>query len=54
MTGCLVYFVLTLFAACKGWQCWSNSCGFSLMGMLSVSIKDIYIYLLNLAKASEH
>lgn len=38
MTGCLIYFVLTLFAACKGWQCWFNSCGFSLMGMLSGSV----------------
>ncbi|XP_048438170.1 uncharacterized protein LOC125476332 isoform X3 [Pyrus x bretschneideri] len=32
--GCLIYFVLTLFAACKGWQCWSNSCGFTLMVFL--------------------
>lgn len=34
VAGYFVYFVLTLVAACKGWTCWSQSCGFIVMGMI--------------------
>lgn len=34
MPGYFLYFVLILLAACKGWLCWSSSCGFTVMGML--------------------
>ncbi|CAB4306805.1 unnamed protein product [Prunus armeniaca] len=45
--GCLVYFVLTLFAACKGWQCWSNSCGFSLMALPKILFFAAFLLLLS-------
>lgn len=33
ISGYLIYLALTLVAACKGWTCWSHSCGFVFMGM---------------------
>ncbi|KAB2637218.1 tobamovirus multiplication protein 1-like [Pyrus ussuriensis x Pyrus communis] len=45
--GCLIYFVLTLFAACKGWQCWSNSCGFSLMALPQILFFAAFLLLLS-------
>nr|XP_028966091.1 tobamovirus multiplication protein 1-like isoform X2 [Malus domestica] len=45
--GCLIYFVLTLFAACKGWQCWSNSCGFSLMALPEILFFAAFLLLLS-------
>ncbi|KAM1138604.1 hypothetical protein COP1_036517 [Malus domestica] len=45
--GCLIYFVLTLFAACKGWQCWSNSCGFTLMALPEILFFAVFLLLLS-------
>lgn len=32
LSGYFLYFVLNVVAACKGWICWSYSCGFVIMG----------------------
>jgi len=32
ISGYVIYLALTLVAACKGWTCWSHSCGFVFMG----------------------
>ncbi|XP_062012776.1 tobamovirus multiplication protein 1-like isoform X3 [Rosa rugosa] len=45
--GCLIYLVLTLFAACKGWKCWSNSCGFSLMALPKILFFAAFLLLLS-------
>ncbi|XP_050370375.1 tobamovirus multiplication protein 1-like [Argentina anserina] len=45
--GCLIYLVLTLFAACKRWKCWSNSCGFSLMALPKILFFAAFLLLLS-------
>ncbi|KAL6567313.1 hypothetical protein OROGR_000981 [Orobanche gracilis] len=45
--GYFIYFVLTLVAACKGWICWSNSCGFIVMALPKILFVAAFLLLLS-------
>ncbi|KAA8514955.1 hypothetical protein F0562_018258 [Nyssa sinensis] len=45
--GYFVYFVLTLVAACKGWPCWSHSCGFIVMACPNILFLAAFLLLLS-------
>ncbi|KAH6826212.1 hypothetical protein C2S53_001649 [Perilla frutescens var. hirtella] len=45
--GYLLYFVLTLVAACKGWTCWSQSCGFVVMAFPKILFVAAFLLLLS-------
>ncbi|XP_057470807.1 tobamovirus multiplication protein 1-like isoform X6 [Actinidia eriantha] len=45
--GYLVYFVLTLIAACKDWACWSHSCGFIVMACPKILFIAAFLLLLS-------
>ncbi|PSR98680.1 Tobamovirus multiplication protein like [Actinidia chinensis var. chinensis] len=45
--GYLVYFVLTLIAACKDWACWSHSCGFIVMACPKILFLAAFLLLLS-------
>ncbi|XP_065627917.1 tobamovirus multiplication protein 1 isoform X2 [Quercus suber] len=45
--GYFIYFVLTLIATCKGWPCWSNSCGFILMAFPKILFFAAFLLLLS-------
>ncbi|XP_034698683.1 uncharacterized protein LOC117924209 [Vitis riparia] len=45
--GYFLYFVLTLVATCKGWLCWSNSCGFVLMACPKILLLAAFLLLLS-------
>ncbi|KAJ7968898.1 tobamovirus multiplication protein 1 [Quillaja saponaria] len=45
--GYVIYFVLTLVAACKGWACWSHSCGFILMAFPKILFFAAFLLLLS-------
>ncbi|PSS02945.1 Tobamovirus multiplication protein [Actinidia chinensis var. chinensis] len=45
--GYFVYFVLTLVAACKGWLCWSHSCGFIFMASPEILFLAAFLLLLS-------
>ncbi|KAK8692515.1 hypothetical protein V6N13_075974 [Hibiscus sabdariffa] len=46
-TGYFVYFVSTLFAACRGWLCWSFSCGFIAMVLPRILFFSTFLLLLS-------
>ncbi|XVF40170.1 hypothetical protein PTKIN_Ptkin01aG0090100 [Pterospermum kingtungense] len=46
-TGYFVYFVLTLIAACRGWLCWSYSCGFVAMAFPRILFFATFLLLLS-------
>ncbi|KAL4282380.1 hypothetical protein GQ457_03G035700 [Hibiscus cannabinus] len=46
-TGYFVYFVSTLFAACRGWLCWSFSCGFIAMALPRILFFSTFLLLLS-------
>ncbi|KAL2467382.1 tobamovirus multiplication 1 [Abeliophyllum distichum] len=45
--GYVLYFVLTLFAACKDWLCWSYSCGFISMAFPKILFVAAFLLLLS-------
>ncbi|KAL0321351.1 UNVERIFIED_CONTAM: hypothetical protein Sradi_5396600 [Sesamum radiatum] len=45
--GYFLYFVLTLIAACKGWVCWSHSCGFIVMAFPKILFVAAFLLLLS-------
>ncbi|KAI3466808.1 hypothetical protein Pfo_023471 [Paulownia fortunei] len=45
--GYFLYFVLTLVAACKGWTCWSHSCGFIVMAFPKILFVAAFLLLLS-------
>ncbi|XP_015876884.2 tobamovirus multiplication protein 1 isoform X1 [Ziziphus jujuba] len=45
--GYLFYFVITLIAACNGWQCWSHSCGFVFMAFPKILFFAAFLLLLS-------
>ncbi|KAG6642192.1 tobamovirus multiplication protein 1-like isoform X1 [Carya illinoinensis] len=45
--GYFIYFVLALIAACKGWPCWSNSCGFIVMAFPKILFFAAFLLLLS-------
>ncbi|KAL7102700.1 hypothetical protein ACP275_08G134500 [Erythranthe tilingii] len=45
--GYFVYFVLTLVAACKGWTCWSHSCGFIVMAFPKILFVAAFLLILS-------
>ncbi|KAI7999874.1 Tobamovirus multiplication protein 1 [Camellia lanceoleosa] len=45
--GYFFYFVLTLVAACKGWLCWSHSCGFIVMAFPKILFLAAFLLLLS-------
>ncbi|XP_027346003.1 tobamovirus multiplication protein 1-like [Abrus precatorius] len=45
--GYFIYLVLTLVAACKGWTCWSHSCGFVFMAFPKVLLFAAFLLLLS-------
>ncbi|KAM7524966.1 hypothetical protein LguiA_014868 [Lonicera macranthoides] len=45
--GYFIYFVLTLIAACKGWICWSHSCGFIVMACPKILFLAAFLLLLS-------
>ncbi|KAL3616926.1 hypothetical protein CASFOL_039320 [Castilleja foliolosa] len=45
--GYFLYFVLTLVAACKGWTCWSYSCGFIVMAIPKILLFAAFLLLLS-------
>ncbi|KAJ4703822.1 tobamovirus multiplication protein 1-like [Melia azedarach] len=45
--GYFLYFVLTLLAACKGWICWSYSCGFISMAFPRLLLFAAFLLLLS-------
>ncbi|GFP81120.1 hypothetical protein PHJA_000255300 [Phtheirospermum japonicum] len=45
--GYFLYFVLTLVAACKGWICWSYSCGFIVMAFPKILFVAAFLLLLS-------
>ncbi|PIN23597.1 hypothetical protein CDL12_03669 [Handroanthus impetiginosus] len=45
--GYFLYFVLTLVAACKGWICWSHSCGFIVMAFPKILFLAAFLLLLS-------
>ena len=56
LAGYFLYFISTLVATCEGWLCWTNVCGFSLLGMVPFSffnskifVMDFYILLIKMS-----
>ncbi|KAG4999626.1 hypothetical protein JHK87_020698 [Glycine soja] len=45
--GYVIYLALTLVAACKGWTCWSHSCGFVFMAFPKVLFFAAFLLLLS-------
>ncbi|XP_021722994.1 tobamovirus multiplication protein 1-like isoform X1 [Chenopodium quinoa] len=45
--GYVVFFVLTLIATCKGWSCWSSSCGFVFMAFPKILLFAAFLLLLS-------
>lgn len=45
--GYVVYFMLTLIAACKDWVCWSQSCGFVVMACPKILFLAAFLLLLS-------
>lgn len=45
--GSFLYFVVTLVAACKGWTCWSDSCGFIVMAFPKILFVAAFLLLLS-------
>nr|XP_025691368.1 tobamovirus multiplication protein 1 isoform X3 [Arachis hypogaea] len=45
--GYFVYLVLALFAACNGWRCWSDSCGFIFMAFPKILFFAAFLLLLS-------
>ncbi|MCD7463150.1 hypothetical protein HAX54_050042, partial [Datura stramonium] len=45
--GYFLYFVLTIVAACKGWTCWSHSCGFVVMAFPKILFLAAFLLLLS-------
>lgn len=45
--GYFIYFVLNLVAACKGWICWSYSCGFAVMAFPRILFIAAFLLLLS-------
>ncbi|KAL3520186.1 hypothetical protein ACH5RR_018335 [Cinchona calisaya] len=45
--GCFFYIVLTLVAACKDWDCWSYSCGFTIMACPQIIFLAAFLLLLS-------
>ncbi|KAI8568319.1 hypothetical protein RHMOL_Rhmol02G0189100 [Rhododendron molle] len=45
--GYVVYFMLTLIAACKDWVCWSQSCGFIVMACPKILFLAAFLLLLS-------
>ncbi|KAF3667957.1 putative mitochondrial inner membrane protease subunit 1-like [Capsicum annuum] len=45
--GYFLYFVLTIVAACKGWICWSRSCGFVVMAFPKILFLAAFLLLLS-------
>ncbi|KAL8103477.1 tobamovirus multiplication protein 1-like [Apium graveolens] len=45
--GYFLYFVLILLAACKGWLCWSSSCGFTVMAFPGILFLAAFLLLLS-------
>ncbi|XVF27358.1 hypothetical protein REPUB_Repub14bG0100700 [Reevesia pubescens] len=45
--GYFVYFILTLVAACRGWLCWSFSCGFVAMAFPRILFFATFLLLLS-------
>lgn len=45
--GYFLYFVLTIVAACKGWICWSHSCGFVVMAFPKILFLAAFLLLLS-------
>ncbi|XWS15949.1 hypothetical protein CRYUN_Cryun34aG0045400 [Craigia yunnanensis] len=45
--GYFIYFVLTLIAACRGWLCWSYSCGFIAMAFPRILLFATFLLLLS-------
>ncbi|XP_051125781.1 tobamovirus multiplication protein 1-like isoform X2 [Andrographis paniculata] len=45
--GYLLHFVLALVAACKGWVCWSHSCGFFVMAIPRILFIAAFLLLLS-------
>ncbi|XP_030480416.2 tobamovirus multiplication protein 1 [Cannabis sativa] len=45
--GYFLYFLLSLIAACEGWQCWSHSCGFVFMAFPNVLFSAAFLLLLS-------
>ncbi|KAK4858593.1 hypothetical protein QYF36_018981 [Acer negundo] len=45
--GYLIYFALTLVAACNGWLCWSYSCGFVAMAFPGFLLFSAFLLLLS-------
>lgn len=55
MAGYFLYFVFTLVAACKSCLCWSQSCGFIVMGMLLFFCLEIArLYLLRIQQLESY
>lgn len=46
-TGYFIYFVLSLVAACRGWLCWSYSCGFVAMAFPRILLFATFLLLLS-------
>lgn len=46
--------MLTLIAACKDWVCWSQSCGFIVMGICYLQVATRYQYLSALLAELNH
>ncbi|KAG8365608.1 hypothetical protein BUALT_Bualt18G0123500 [Buddleja alternifolia] len=47
LAGYFLYFVVTLVAACKGWKCWSHSCGFIFMAFPKILFVAAFLLLLS-------
>lgn len=45
--GYVAFFILTLIATCKGWSCWSSSCGFVFMAFPKILIFAAFLLLLS-------
>lgn len=45
--GYVIYLTLTLIAACKGWTCWSHSCGFIFMAFPKILFFAAFLLLLS-------
>ncbi|KAL2473783.1 hypothetical protein Fot_49519 [Forsythia ovata] len=45
--GYFLYFLLTLVAACKGWLCWSHSCGFIVVACPEILFVAAFLLLLS-------
>ncbi|WCJ27367.1 hypothetical protein M5689_009115 [Euphorbia peplus] len=46
-TGYFIFFVITVIAICKGWRCWSYSCGFFFMALPKILSFAAFLLLLS-------